>query len=150
MTVDPDLFVDSNLSGHFCRPIDKAYENLIQWLLAEGQLIVCPSLIREYHDAVRGSDRPTSLVVLIGYLQREGRLKQCTNRELSSFVIPKHRRKRLLSNRRDHDFLKVILLSDRKLGLSEDRNLRRDVNGYPGYTACVGAHPSEVEYRTPS
>ena len=148
MSCDPDLFVDSNLSQYFCRPIDQAYRRLITWLCTEGQLVVCQTLVGEYHDAVRGSDQATALVVLVDRLQKEGRLKFYKRSEVQAFRIKDSRRKRLRSNRRDHDYLKIVLLSDRKLGLSDDKKLRYDINNYPGYAAVAAGHPSAIDYRS--
>ena len=148
MSCDPDLFVDSNLSQFFCRPIDQAYKRLITWLCTEGRLVVCQTLVAEYHDAVRGSDRATALVVIVDRLQRDGRLRFFKKGEMQAFRIKANRRKRLRSNRRDHDYLKIVLLSDRKIGLSDDKDLRYDINNYPGYAAVAAGHPSEVDYRS--
>ena len=146
MKADLDLFVDSNLSDRFCRPVDHAYRALIAWLCREGELLVCQSLINEYTAATSGSSNPTALVVLIGHLQRHGRLKRYTKSELRDFRIKASTRKRLRSNRRDHEYIKIVMLSDRKLGLSNDNKLRYDINNFPGHSASAGAHPSEIDY----
>lgn len=146
MNVDPDLFVDSDRSGKFCRPVDPAYKKLIAWLKSDGHLVVCQSLIREYHDAVRGSTAPTTLVALVDHLQRHGRLKRFGKRALKAFRIKKHIERGLRSEMKDRDHLKIVLLSDRKLGISGDVEFCRDVNSYPGYAAVVRRHPSEVQF----
>ena len=146
MNADPDLFVDADRSGSFCRPVDPAYRKLIAWLRSDGQLVVCQSLIREYHDAVRGSTAPTTLVALLEHLQRHGRLKRFGKSALNAFRITKHIENRLQSEMKDRDHVKIVLLSDRKLGISGDVDFRRDVNNYPGYSAVVRQHPSEVQY----
>lgn len=146
MTDDPDIFVDADRSGHFCRPVDPAYRKLIGWLRSDGYLVVCPSLIREYHRAEQATTAPTALLMLVGHLQRHGRLKRFGKEALESFRIKKHVAKRLRSNLEDRDHLKIVLLSDRKLGISGDVNFRHDVNNYPGYSAIVRRHPSEVPY----
>lgn len=143
----PDLFVDANLSGHFARPVSPEYCRLIQWLREEGWLVVCRSLTVEYHKAVRGSTSPTTLVAIVEKLQRNGRLRSFSKSELRAFHIPTSAKRRLRSNRADHDFIKVILLSDRKLGLSEDRDLAHDINTFPGHHAHVARAPSEIAYR---
>ena len=147
MSVDPDLFVDNDRSAHFSRPVDPAYKQLIRWLRSDGYLVVCQSLIREYHDAVRGSTAPTTLPTLVNHLLSCGRLKRFGKRELEGFRISKHVARKLQSGMKDRDHLKIILLSDRKLGISGDGKFRRDLNGYPGYSAIVRRHPSEVPYR---
>ena len=143
----PDLFVDSNLSRHFAKPVRAEYRELIQWLDGEGHLVVCGSLISEYFTAVRGATAPTTLAVIVGRLQRVGRLRRISKGELTAFRFPKRVERRLQSNRADHDFIKLVLLSDRKLGLSEDRKFAHDVNSFPGHDARVAAAPSEIDYR---
>ena len=146
MSGDPDLFVDTDRSGHFSRPVDPAYRKLIEWLRSDGHLVVCQSLIREYHDALRGATAPTTLVALLSHLQRRGRLKRFSKQDLDAFRIKKHIERGLRSGMNDRDHLKTVLLSDRKLGISGDANLRHDLNNYPGYSAIVRRHPSEVPY----
>lgn len=143
----PDLFVDSNLSRHFARPVRAEYREFIEWLGREGHLIVCRSLIKEYITAVRGATAPTTLAVIVERLQRVGRLRRITKEELTAFRFSKRVERRLQSNRADHDFIKLVLLSDRKLGLSEDRKFACDVNNFPGYDARVASTPSEINYR---
>ena len=146
--VKPDLFVDSNLSGHFAKPVKPEYRELIRWLNDEGWLVVCKSLIKEYHAAVRGARSQTTLVAVVNRLQRDGRLRRFSKNELQAFRIPPRVQHSLRSNQADHDFIKVVLLSDRKLGLSKDQNLVRDINDFPGHQAHVARTPSEINYRT--
>ena len=149
MTDDLDLFVDADRSKHFCRPIDSAYNKLIEWLRSDGYLVVCPSLIKEYHKAEQATTAPTALLMLVGHLQRHGRLKQFGKTALGAFRIKKHIATRLRSNLEDRDHLKIVLLSDRKLGISGDVKFRHDVNNYPGHRAIVRRHPSQVPYSSP-
>ena len=143
---DPDLFVDADRSKYFSRPVDPVYRKLIDWLRSDGHLVVCASLIREYHRAVRGSTSPTTLVALMNHLQIHGRLKGFGKRELERFRIKNHVERKLRSQMKDRDHLKIVLLSDRKLGISGDGEFRHDVNNYPGYSPIVRRHPSEVPY----
>lgn len=140
----PDLFVDSNVSGHFARPVRPDYKALVKWLCDEGCLVVCSSLIQEYGAAVRGSSSPTTLVAIVDRLQRDGRLRRFSKKKLQAFPLRKHAPRRLRSNRADHDFIKVVLLSDRKLALSEDKKLTQDINSCG---ARCGSTPSEIAYR---
>lgn len=146
--VQPDLFVDSNLSGHFARPVKPKYRQLIRWLMKEGCLVVCRSLVREYVTAVRGAESQTTLPAIVNRLQRDGRLTHFSKNELQAFRIKPSAQRRLRSNRADHDFIKIVLLSDRKIGLSKDRNLARDINDFPGYEAQVASTPSKIDYRS--
>ena len=143
----PDLFVDSNLSGHFARPVRADYKTLIKWLLDEGCLVVCQSLIKEYHAAVQGSTAQNTLVAIVNKLQRDGRLRRFSKKELQEFPLREHVRRRLRSNRADHDFVKVVMRSDRKLALSKDLKLAQDINDFPGFDARCEDAPSKIPYR---
>ena len=111
-------------------------------------MVVCQSLVREYVTAVRGAKSQTTLPAIVNRLQREGRLRRFTKDELRAFRIKPSVQRRLRSNRADHDFIKIVLRSDRKLGLSKDQNLARDINTFPGHRAHVARTPSEIDYRT--
>lgn len=109
---------------------------------------MCQSLIREYVTAVRGATSQTTLVAIVDRLQRDGRVKRLSKSELRAFRLPTSAKRLLRSNRADHDFIKVVLLSDRKLGVSEDRDLAYDINNFPGHHAHVARAPSKIDYRT--
>ena len=144
----PDLFIDSNISGHIAKPPDDHYRDLIRWLFAEGCLVICRSLRREYCDAVRGSGLGRmTLPVIVGQLTRAGRLKRYSKKDLKRFLIKERVAKRLLSNRADHDYIKIVMMSDRKLALTEDKKLRRDINDFPKYRARGYRHPADFNYR---
>ena len=55
--------------------------------------------------------------------------------------------KTFLSNRSDHDYIKIVMMSDRKLALSGDNKLRRDINDFPRYGARAYRHPGDFDYR---
>ena len=108
---------------------------------------MCQSLIKEYHAAVQGSTAQNTLVAIVNKLQRDGRLRRFSKKELQAFPLPKSVRRRLRSNRADHELIKVVMLSDRKLALSKDRRLAQDINDFPGFDARCEDAPSKIPYR---
>lgn len=142
----PDLFIDSDISGHIAKPPDDHYKDLIRWLNQEGFLVICRSLLNAYVDAVRGSPLMT-LPVIVDRLTRAGRLIRYRKQDLKEFQIKERIVKRLLSNPSDHDYIKIVMMSDRKLALSGDNKLRRDIDNFPRYRARAFAHPREFDYR---
>lgn len=88
-----------------------------------------------------------TLPVIVDQLTRTGRLKWYSKKDLKLFPIKERVVKRLLSNQGDHDYIKIVMMSDRKLALTGDNNLRRDINNFPGYQARAYGHPADVNYR---
>lgn len=142
----PDLFIDANVSGHITKPPNDRYRGLIDWLSEEGYLVVCRSLLNEYVDAVRGSSLWT-LPAIVDRLTRAGRLVRFGKRDIRSFRIKERLLKKLLSNRSDHDYIKIVMMSDRNLALSRDNALRRDINDFPRYKARAYKDPGDFDYR---
>lgn len=142
-----DVFIDNNVAKDFCNPLDPPYRDLIKWLYEEGHLAVSNKILGEYISSTGSSSSPTNIVTIIARLTRDGRLNKFTQEQLNSLRFKKHVQKGLQSNQKDHPHLKVVLLSDRKLALSLDRNFRHDVNNFPGYQAVARARPEELPYR---
>jgi len=141
-----DIFVDNNIAKNFCNPLDPEYKTFITWLFREGCLAVSNKILSEYHSSFSHSSSKTNIIVIINRLLIDGRLNKISNEVLKSFVFRKHVLKQLRANRKDYNHIKVVLLSDRKLALSLDKNFRNDVNNFPGYCAIAGNKPSEIPY----
>ncbi|MBI5220105.1 MAG: hypothetical protein HY958_14350 [Bacteroidia bacterium] len=73
-------------------------------------------------------------------------MNKISNKQLTGFIFKKHIEKSLKSNAADWIHLKTVLLSYRKLAISNDKNLRNDINHYPGYNAIAAARPNELNY----
>ncbi len=142
-----DVFVDNNAAKNFCNPIDPNYKDFIKWLFEEGHLAVSNKILSEYVSSTGGSQSPTNIVIIIARLTREGRLIKFSRRKLDEFIINERIEKALRSNRKDHQHIKVVLLSSRKLALSLDKNFRYDLNNFPGHQAVARARPEELNYR---
>lgn len=143
----PDLFIDADISGHIMKPLDDHYRDLIKWLYVEGCLVICRSLHNEYRKAVRESPSLRTLPAIVDRLTRARRLIRYSREELRGFRIKERIVKRLLSNRSDHDYIKIVMMSDRRLALSGDNKLRRDINNFPRYGAQAYRHPGDFDYR---
>ena len=146
--MDKDIFVDNNIAKNFCNPLDEAYKKFIRWLFEKGFLIVSNKILAEYHSSTCHSFSPTNIVAIIDRLTRDGRLKKISNRELKAFEIKNHVLKRLKSNRKDHEHLKIVMLSDRKYAISLDKKFRDDVNNFTGYRAKPVSRPEEIPYES--
>jgi uncharacterized membrane protein len=86
---------------------------------------------------------------IIGILTQQGRLNKISNEQLNNYSFPKHIENKLLSNKKDRDHLKTILLSYRKLAITLDDKFRRDISNYPKVDKIkptAGSSPDEVNY----
>jgi hypothetical protein len=142
-----DVFVDNSVAKNFCNPLDPDYKEFIRWLNEEGHLAVSNKILGEYSSSTGSSPSPTNIVIIIDRLTRDGRLNKFTPEQLKGLRFKKHVQRNLRSNRKDHPHIKVVLLSDRKLALSLDDNLRYDVNNFPGYKALARSRPEELPYK---
>ncbi len=142
-----DILVDNDIATNFfANPLEPEYKKFINWLIEVGCLVVCNRLVNQYHATCQHSPSPLNIIVIIDKLIRDGRYVKKENSELKAFRIPKRISNRLRSNQRDCDILKTVLLSYRKYAISGDRNLRYDINNYPGYSASAVSRPQDISY----
>ena len=141
-----DILVDNTVAKNFSYPLDPHYKEFIGWLYKTGVLVVTQHLIIEYHRTCAASDSSTSMPALIDHLQREGRLKKFSKTTLGNFRFKTKVQRALRSNREDHDSIKAVMLSVRKFALSHDKNLRHDINAFPGYSARAERRPQDLPY----
>lgn len=142
-----DIFVDNNVAKNFCNPADPHYKLFIKWLSEEGYLVVSNKILSEYVSSTGGSQNATNIVAIIGRLTRDGRLIKFSHQDLNQLVFKKRITRKLRSNAKDHEHIKVVLLSYRKLALSLDGNFRYDVNNFAGHQAVARARPEQLNYR---
>ena len=141
-----DILVDNSVAHAFANPVDPEYKRFIRWIVQKGVLVVTQRLIREYTASSAGCAANTSLPALVDHLTRHGRLAICGKAKLAEFKIRKHVRRRLRSNWQDHDSIKAVMLSNRKLALCKDQNLCHDINNYPGHRARAARKPGLLAY----
>lgn len=142
-----DIFVDNNVAKNFCNPADPHYKNFIRWLFDEGHLAVSNKIISEYVSSSGGAQSASNIIAIIARLTRDGRLIRFSHQELNQLVFNNRITRKLRSNAKDHEHIKVVLLSYRKLALSLDGNFRYDVNNFPGHQAVARARPEQLNYR---
>jgi hypothetical protein len=140
-----DILVDNTAAKNFANPLDSQYKALIAWLFETGTLVVTQRLLSDYYSTSAAATSNTSIPALVNRLLSDGRLKQFTRRQLRAFRFP--RSVALRSNWNDHDNVKAVMLSERKLALSHDANFRYDVNHFPGCKAMARGRPQDLPYR---
>ncbi|MCP4110024.1 MAG: hypothetical protein GY749_31630 [Desulfobacteraceae bacterium] len=141
-----DIVIDNSVSYRFENPPDSTYKEFIEWLRTEGFLVLSQKLLIEIKQTTQGR-KESSLPVIIDLLIRENRGIFIKKGELDTFVISKKIMKKLRSNKKDHDHIKIVLLSNRKLCLTEDVNLSYDINNYPGFKAKAADKPDLLDYK---
>lgn len=160
-----DIFIDNNIAKNFATPIDQHYKNLIEWINEFDQdlvkkhpnkksgfahLIVSQKLLVEYLKSSKNCAKPNAIPSIINRLTREGRLLKKTKTEIEQFKnqnFSKRIEKNLLSNQEDHVHIVSVLISNRKLCLTYDENLFKDLIAFPGHVVIVEKRPEKLNYK---
>ncbi len=151
-----DIFIDNNIACRFANPMDPEMKRLITWIMEyeEGSsdnavLMVSDKLLREYVASCQGAYGVTSIPTIIGKLTREGRLAKITNAEIKDFqnkYFTKTVERNLRSNEEDRNHIPIVLLSERKFALTNDRNFTYDLAHFPGFKVLVNSRPENLPY----
>lgn len=131
-----DIVIDTNVARLFDAPADEKLKTLFIWLVDKGWLAVSQHLLNEYS---RQGNR--LLAVLIRDLAERGRLNRIANAELKEFQSDKHFA--YCCNNGDIKNARTVFLSRRKILVSFDGNLRKDVNGFK---KIDGIQPRAFDY----
>lgn len=153
-----DIFIDNNIaSRYFSNPIDAEHSKLVDWLRTfnedeetDAYLLISPYLMREYHESNRNATSTTNIVQIIGDLTKQERLVNFTKKEIEAFQNQHYSKKvmkRLLSNNKDRNHIPVVLLSDRKMALSEDDNFLHDLYEFSGFEPVTAKRPENLNYK---
>lgn len=153
-----DIFIDNNIaSQYFSNPIDEEYKNLIEWLLThteiEGNnahLVVSPYLLREYHESNRNANSRTNIIKIVEELTKQERLILFPKKQIEGFQQKHYSNKilkRLLSNAKDRNHIPAVLLSDRKMALSEDNNFLSDLREFSDFKTITAKRPENLNYK---
>ena len=153
-----DIFIDNNIaSRYFSNPVDAEHSKLVDWLRTfnedeetDAYLLISPYLMREYHESNRNATSTTNIVQIIGDLTKQERLVNFTKKEIEAFQNQHYSKKvmkRLLSNNKDRNHIPVVLLSDRKMALSEDDNFLHDLYEFSGFEPVTAKRPENLNYR---
>lgn len=152
-----DIFIDNNIAKNFTNPLDPEYKKLIKWLITfdekkkghNAYLVVSNKLLAEYHRTSGLSYSLTNITVIIGKLQKEGRLIKISNQAIKEFkrqYFSKKVKKKLRCNQEDWEHIPVVLLSDRKYALSFDFKFIVDLENFPGFLVKVARRPQDLPY----
>lgn len=153
-----DIFIDNSCaSKHFSSPVDENYIELIKWIVKfeEGSennavLVISNKLLKEYYDSNRNASSPTSIPIIIAILTRQDRLNKKSNKELKDLterIFSKKIQKKLRSNKKDWSHIALVLLSCRKMALTEDENLAYDLLNFPKSKNIVSNRPESLNYK---
>ena len=139
-----DIFVDTNIACKFAKPTKEQVE-FLKWLENSGYLMVSQKLLIEYN---KSCNIPL-FKAIIGKLSSTNRLVRISNDEIKIFKrqhFSKRITKRLQSNHQDREHIPIVLLSDRKIAITEDDKFASDLVVFPGFKPIVSPTFEGVDY----
>lgn len=153
-----DLFIDNNIACRFSNPMDPAMKDLVSWLFSNNVekpehnafLVVSNKLLNEYFDSCKYAQGNTAITIIIGTLTRQGRLNKFSNREIKDFkqkYFTKTIERKFQSNKKDHDHIPIILMSERKYALTRDKAFAKDICSISGFKPTVAMRPQDIDYK---
>lgn len=156
-----DIFIDNNIACRFANPVDPNYKNLVAWLndnhvIPENQeddrayLVVSNKLLKEYLSSCRGAFATNAIPNIVNKMLREGRLVKISNDQINEFksaYFTKAVERKLTSNAEDRNHIPVVLLSERKMALTNDEKFTYDLVNFPGFTVIVSDRPEQIPYK---
>ena len=155
-----DIFIDNNIAKNFKNPADPEYIKLRDWLvlyreIKEGEedtnahLVVSNKLLNEYSRSNQNIKDGQNIILIIGRLQKQGRLIKIDNQAIKDFQqehFTKKIEKKLSCNQEDREHIPVVLLSHRKYALSIDDAFVNDLLNFPKFQALACKRPEEIPY----
>ena len=155
-----DIFIDNNIASRFKNPADPEYIKLRDWLIlyreikkgeedTNAHLVVSNKLLNEYSRSNQNIKDGQNIILIIGRLQKQGRLIKIANQAIKDFQqehFTKKTEKKLSCNEEDREHIPVVLLSNRKYALSIDDAFVKDLLNFPGFTALACKRPEEMPY----
>lgn len=153
-----DIFIDNNIaSKYFSTPVDEEYKKLIEWLSTcnkdeqnDAYLVVSPFLLREYNESNRNARSETNILNIIIQLTKQDRLQPFSKKQIEAFQTKYFSNKilkKLLSNAQDRNHIPAVLLSDRKIALSEDNNFLSDLEEFKDFKVNTAKRPEVLNYK---
>ena len=107
--------------------------------------------MREYNESNRYPNSRTNIVQIISDMTKEGRLTNFNKKQIEAFQKQYHTKKvlknLLTKDTKDINHIPAVLMSDRKMALSEDNNFIHDLNQIPNFTAITAKRPEDLPYR---
>jgi uncharacterized membrane protein len=155
-----DIFIDNNIASRFKNPADPEYIKLRDWLVlyreikeneedTNAHLVVSNKLLNEYSRSNQNIKDGQNIILIIGRLQRQGRLIKIGNQAIKDFQkehFTKKTLKQFSCNQEDREHIPVVLLSDRKYALSIDDAFVNDLLNFPKFQAFACKRPEEMPY----
>ena len=152
-----DIFIDNNIASRYLsNPTEEEYLNLIDWLDTssdlkenDAHLVVSRHLITEYHESNRNPKSRTNIIWILDRMTKRNRINPISNSQIDTFQkqhFTKKILKRLLSNSKDRNHIPAVLLSDRKMTLSEDNNFLNDLYQFSGFNPITARRPENLNY----
>lgn len=159
-----DIFIDNNVTKNFVNPSDQHYKDLIKWIMDYNieeiqnnskskhdfaHLVVNNKLLVEYNRSSYNCKHSTSIPMIISKLTKEGRLIKINNetiKEVEVLHLTKAIKRRILSNIEDHCHICSVILSNRKMVLTYDINLIKDLTTVIGKKLIISSRPESLNY----
>ena len=149
-----DIFIDNNTTQYFSNPIDEGYSKFIAWISTHNEneetdayLIISPYLLKEYNETNRYPNSRTNIVQIIADLTKQERLINFTKKQIENFQkqnFPKKVLNKLLTkDSKDINHIPIVLMLNRKMALTEDKNFTRDLEQFD---AIVANRPEKLLY----
>lgn len=132
-----DIVIDATAIRLFGVAKDIEFIKFFSWLQNDGVLTVSSYLIKDYNGF-----RSHYIAALLSHLINSGRFNKIPTKTIKSF---KDHHYRYRCNDRFH--VRLVMLSDRRLALSNDDNFIYDVNNFPGMRSTAARRPSQLPYQ---
>lgn len=139
-----DIFIDTNIACGFAKPSSDSVM-FLNWLSENGYLMVSSKLLTEY----KKTCNIQLFTTVINKLQINNRLVDVSNNQIKEFIknnITKKVRNRLQSNHEDWNHIPLVLLSNRKIAITNDVRFSHDLKIIPGYAPVVSPSIEEIDY----
>lgn len=150
-----DIFIDNCCSPWFNNPLGPDIKKLILWLrngnsstpTLRTTLCVSKKLINEYKASNQGCQVQSSIPILIDLLLREGRLNNIEEKAIQKLKSRAFKNVNLVSNKKDHHHIALVLLSFRRIALTTDKKLTTDLSKFPKYRIQVEKKIAKLNYQ---
>jgi poly-D-alanine transfer protein DltD len=153
-----DIFIDNDVATkHFSNPIDEDYKKLIDWLKTfnndvgnDAHLVLSSFLHREYIESNRNPNSQTNIVAIINEMVINDRINRVKNQDIKRFQtehFTKNVLKKMTSNAKDRNHIPAVLLSNRKMALSEDSRFLNDLIQIKGFKPIAAFRPENIDYK---
>jgi len=160
-----DIFIDADVANKFASTKDEHLLELINWLLESKNqsFLMMSDYLR--NDCFKGNNhcsKEFSICTIYFQLQKDDRLNVKTKKEIKLFQQKFFNKKvwdklKCTTNKKgdksnDPEHIALILLSDRRIALTEDENLLNGILDFPmkgigGIKATVAKKPQELNYK---